>query len=112
MNVEEIKKIIIDQKEEIDEIFERERIIDRYAPTKKLANFLKYPNILAVLGVRRSSKSIYSILLLKGKSYGYLNFDDERLAGIETRDLNLVLQAFYELYGSNLLYFLTFGFLL
>jgi hypothetical protein len=104
MNVEELKKIITDQKEEINEIFEKEKIIDRCVPNEKLANVLKYPNILAILGVRRSGKSIYSTLFLKGKNYGYLNFDDERIAGIEARELNLFLQAFYELYGTDLEY--------
>ena len=104
MNVEELKKIIIDQREEIDGIFEKEKIIDRSVPNEKIVNFLKYPNILAILGARRSGKSIMSLLLLKGMNYGHLNFDDERLAGIEARDLNLVLQAFYELYGTDLEY--------
>jgi hypothetical protein len=106
MNIEEIKKIIADQKEEISEIFEKEKIIDRHVPNEKLADFLKHPNILTILGVRRSGKSIFSILLLKEKKYGYFNFDDERIAGIEAKELNLVLQAFYEMYGSDLEYFI------
>lgn len=105
MNVEELKMIITDQREEINEIFKKEKIIDRCAPNERLLSFLKHPNILAILGVRRSGKSIFSTLVLKGKNYGYLNFDDERLADIEANNLNLVLQAFYELYGTNLEYF-------
>lgn len=104
MNVEELKKIIIDQKEEINEIFEKEKIIDRCTPTEKLVKALRHPNILAILGIRRSGKSIFSTLLLEGKNYGYLNFDDERIAGIEARELNLVLQSFYELHGTDLEY--------
>ncbi len=45
-------------------------------------------------------------MLLKGKEYGYINFDDERLYGMDAADLNLVLQAFYELYGTELEYFM------
>lgn len=104
MNVEELKKIITDQKEEINEIFEKEKMIDRCVPSEKLVKALGYPNILAILGIRRSGKSIFSTLLLEGRNYGYLNFDDERIAGIEARELNLVLQAFYELYGTDLEY--------
>jgi len=32
--------------------------------------------------------------------FGYINFDDERLYGVKAKDLDLVLQAFYELYGD------------
>lgn len=97
MNLEEIKKVVTDQKKEIEEIFQRERIVERTAPTEKLLGALSHPNILAVLGVRRCGKSIFSHLLLNGKRYAYINFDDERLANVTTEDLNRVLQAFYEL---------------
>lgn len=97
MNLEGIKRVIVDQREEMEEIFRRERIVERIAPTEKLLRLLSHPNILAILGVRRCGKSIFSHLLLKGKRYGYINFDDERLANLTTEDLNRVLQAFYEL---------------
>jgi len=97
MNVDEIKRVVADQREELEEIFRRERIVERIAPTEKLLKALSHPNILAVLGVRRCGKSIFSHLLLKGKRYGYINFDDERLANLNTDDLDRVLQAFYEL---------------
>jgi len=101
MNLEEIKRIIVDQREEIKEIFEKENIIERQIPHKKLIDALKHPNILAILGVRRSGKSIFSLLLLKEKKFGYLNFDDERMAGMDAKDLNSCLQAFYELHGTD-----------
>lgn len=97
MNLEEIKRVVVDQREEIEEIFHREKIVERSAPTEKLLKVLSHPNILAILGVRRCGKSIFSHLLLKGKRCGYINFDDERLANLTAEDLNLVLQAFYEL---------------
>ena len=104
MNVEEIKRIIVAQKEEINDTFKREKIIDRIIPNQKLTQALNHPNILAILGIRRSGKSICSTLLLKDKAHGYLNFDDERIVDIKPEELNLILQAFYELYGSNLEY--------
>lgn len=104
MNVEELKRIITDQKEELDEILTREGIIDRHAPIGKLTGFIAHPNIVAILGIRRSGKSILSALLLRDLKYGHLNFDDERLAGFETKDLNNVLEAFYEMYGTDLEY--------
>ncbi|RLG56695.1 MAG: hypothetical protein DRN83_03435 [Hadesarchaea archaeon] len=101
METEELKRIVADQKSELEEKFRKEKIIQRekLGTAKK---FLKYPNILAVLGVRRCGKSIFSVLLAKemGKNFACVNFDDERLVGITAGDLNKVLQAFYELYGE------------
>ncbi len=99
METEVIKRVIESQRAEIEEKFKKERIIEReridYAE-----RFLKHPNILAILGVRRCGKSIFSILLAKRlcKNFAYINFDDERLAGIKAVDLDKILQAFYELY--------------
>ncbi len=104
MNVEEIKKIIIDQKEELTYIYKNEKIIDRQIPHEKLTTYLKHPNILTILGPRRCGKSIFSTMMYKDKKYGYINFDDERIANISTTDLNLVLQGFYELYGQDIEY--------
>lgn len=104
MNVEEIKRIVTAQKEEISETYEREKIINRLIPNEKLIQLFKHPNILAIIGVRRSGKSICSTLILQGKKYGYINFDDERIINIKPEELDQVLQAFYELYGSDLEY--------
>ena len=104
MNIEEIKKIITAQREEIKETFEREKIINRIIPNEKLLQFFNHPNILVILGVRRSGKSICSMLLFREKKFGYLNFDDERIIDIQPNELENVLQAFYELYGSDVDY--------
>ena len=104
LSIEELKKIVVSQREEMEEIFEKEKIIERKIDKNSLCRYLKYPNILAILGIRRSGKSILSHLLLKGKKYGYLNFDDERLAELNSKNLESVLQSFYELYGTDLEY--------
>jgi len=104
LTIEELKKIIVSQREEIEEIFEKEKIIERKIDKNYLCRYLKYPNILAILGIRRSGKSILSHLLLKGKKYGYINFDDERLTELNSKNLESVLQSFYELYGTDLEY--------
>lgn len=104
MNVEELKKIIKAQKEEINETFEREKIINRDTPDERLTGFLTHPNLLVILGVRMSGKSIFSTLLFKEKKCGYLNFDDERIIDFKSKELDLILQAFYELYGSDVEY--------
>lgn len=104
LGVEGIKRVVTTQKEEIEEIFEKERIIKREYGTDLGEKYLIHPNVLAILGVRRCGKSVFSLLLLKQKKYGYINFDDERMGGIVAEDLDSVLQAFYELYGSDIEY--------
>lgn len=101
MQIEILKQVIADQRSEMEKKFEKEQIVGR-EDAEYAKGFLKYPNILAVLGVRRSGKSIFSLLLSKQfkESTAYINFDDERLVGIRTEDLNKILQAFYELYGN------------
>lgn len=106
MNLEVIKQAIVDQKEDLDDFFRREKIINREVDTRKLQGFLRYPNVLVVTGPRRSGKSTLATMILKGKEYGYLNFDDERLAGFSAPDFNLALEAFYNLYGENTDYFI------
>ncbi|MCD6434678.1 MAG: AAA family ATPase, partial [Candidatus Diapherotrites archaeon] len=100
MNTEEIKKIITSQKEEIEEKFEKTKIIKREVEYKKLLSFLSAPNILAVLGLRRCGKSILSLQIFKEENFGYVNFDDERLSEFKTKDFEKLLNAFYELYGE------------
>jgi predicted AAA+ superfamily ATPase len=91
--------VVKEQREELEDIDSSERLIAR-ENLKDGYKFLKHPNILAVLGVRRCGKSIFSYLLAKGHDFGYINFDDERLLGVKAENLNKVLEAIYELYGD------------
>ncbi len=102
MDIEVLKRVIESQREEIDEKFAKEDILERDGLTTA-RKYLSYPNILVILGIRRSGKSIFSLLLsreLKQKT-AYINFVDERLISIKTEDLDKVMQAFYELYGET-----------
>jgi len=99
MNVAEIKRIIQEQEKERNEILKKERIIQRDLDTKKLKKFIKFPNILIILGIRRCGKSVLSWLLMKDEKYAYINFDDESLYGMKATDLNTVLKAFYQICG-------------
>jgi predicted AAA+ superfamily ATPase len=53
-----------------------------------------------ITGVRRSGKSTLAHRALSGTNYAYINFDDERLAGLDADNLNLVLEALYTVYGE------------
>ena len=101
MNKDLLKRIISDQQIETEAILEREKIIERERTSDAL-RFISHPNVLAVLGPRRCGKSVFSLLLsrqLEGP-FAYINFDDERLIGTSTSDLDSILQAFYQIHGD------------
>ena len=99
MQLQEIKEVIASQREEIEERFEKTKIIEREIDKEMLKGFLKYPNVLAILGVRRCGKSTLSSQLLRNQEYGYINFDDERIIDFDVKDFDKVMEVFYELYG-------------
>ena len=96
VNLEDIKAVLREQREEAERLMSSGRIIQRDVPDLLL--LLSIPNVLAVLGVRRSGKSTLSLLLLKGKNFAYVNFDDERFRGF--RELSKLEEAIYSLYGD------------
>lgn len=55
-----------------------------------------------VIGVRRSGKSTlcYQALQKGGTNYAYVDFDDERLAKMQSEQLNDVLEVLYKIYGN------------
>ena len=59
-----------------------------------------------VIGVRRSGKSTlcHKVLLQNKIKYGYVNFDDDRLAKLQVEDLNTVLSCIYQVYGTDIQY--------
>lgn len=94
MNIEAIKTIVREQEEELRRLFLSKRIIEREI------NIPLDSNITVITGVRRAGKTTLAHLLLSKKEYCYINFDDERLYGLEASELNDVLEAFYQLYDS------------
>lgn len=97
MNVEELKRVVKDQKDLLEEKLTR-NYVSRETPD--LLKYLTIPNVLAILGVRRSGKSTLSILLLRGKKFSYVNFDDESLQGVKPSELRNLEQAIYEIYSE------------
>ena len=95
----ELQSIIKEQRIELERIEREERIIERDR-LKEAKSYLSHPNIVVITGIRRCGKSVFSYLMDKGTKFAYINFDDERLAGLKTEELDKVLQAFYEMYGD------------
>ena len=63
---------------------------------------LDSPQAQVVIGVRRSGKSTLCMQVLTGAGvkFAYADFDDERLAGLGTSQLNDVLEVLYKIYGD------------
>ena len=98
MKISDIEKVLLEQQDEL-EALEGEVLIHR--PEEDLIN-LKSKLAQVVIGVRRSGKSTlcFNALRKAGVHYAYANFDDERLEGLETKDLDNVLQTLYKIYGK------------
>ena len=98
MKLVDIEKVLLEQQDEL-EVLEGEVLIHR--PEEDLIN-LKSKLVQVVIGVRRSGKSTlcFNALQKAGVQYAYANFDDERLAGLGTDDLDNVLQTLYKIYGK------------
>ncbi len=94
-----IYRVILDQREElpflVEDSFVYRKETDLISLDTKLAQ--------VVIGVRRSGKSSLCHMALRkaGVNYGYVNFDDDRLADLTVKDLNNVLEGIYRVYGNN-----------
>jgi len=106
MNTEQLKKIIIDQRVEIDNKIEKGNFIDRDFDLNKIKKYLSAPNIVIISGVRRCGKSTFAVLAMQGQNFAHMNFDDNELDGFTKGDFPKLLDAFYELYGEDLEYIL------
>ena len=93
-----IEYVLPEQQEELKERVEEqlchrkeERLVD-----------LKSSQAQCVIGVRRSGKSTmcYQALQDSGLKYAYVDFDDERLEGMGSGQLNDVLEVLYMIYGN------------
>lgn len=91
-------KILSDQKEELD-AFELNALVIR-KEEKEISLDSKLAQV--VIGMRRSGKSTLCLqrLLRSGVNFAYVNFDDERLSGLKSEQLDDVLQALFRLNGA------------
>lgn len=91
-----MRAVILNQRKERDELLER-RYMERktkFNPDELLANNL----IKLVSGPRRVGKSTYALLMLKGKNFAYLNFDDDQLLAMWEEET--VMQMLDEVYPN------------
>ena len=87
--------------------------IPRYELVARSFHFVEGCNYVFV-GIRRAGKSFLLYqriqqLLAQGKGWNemlYINFEDERLMGMTSADLNLLLEVHLEMYGARPMLFL------
>ena len=86
-----MEQILTEQQEEIG-LRSEERLCKR--EESKLID-LDSPQAQVVIGVRRSGKSTlcYQALHNAGVKFAYVDFDDERLMGLQASDLNDILEV-------------------
>ncbi len=96
MDEQIIREIIINQKEESKEMLRG--VIKRQIPD--LSIYIRNPNILTVMGIRRCGKSTLALCLVNNIKAAYVNFDDERLINITSDNLNTLLEIIYSVYGN------------
>jgi len=56
--------------------------------------------IKVVLGPRRAGKSVFSLVLLKGRPFMYFNFDDEVLLGVDGINTDELMKELHAAYGQ------------
>lgn len=97
-----ILQVLAEQKEEVKNYRNQ-----KWVPRKEEQLF-EFDSTLAqvVIGVRRCGKSTicHKVLKDRGIVYAYVNLDDDRLANLQTDDLNMVLSCVYQLYGTGVQY--------
>ena len=94
-----MRQIVLSQRKERDGLLEKAYLLRDYQ--KEAEKFLASPLIKLITGPRRAGKSVLTLLLLKGKNFAYLNFDDEQL--LEKFNEDAVMQALAEVYPGCLM---------
>lgn len=93
-NGQNMRNIVLAQRNERNRLLEKEYITRDYQTGA--TSFLNSSLIKLVTGPRRAGKSVLTLLLLRGKNFAYLNFDDERL--LDNFDEDGVMQVLGEIY--------------
>lgn len=89
-----MKTTILNQRSERDELMSRphQQRHTKYDADKLLQN----PLIKLITGPRRVGKSVFALLMLQGKNFAYLNFDDNQL--LEKWEEDLAMSALDDVY--------------
>lgn len=95
-----MRMILLGQNDEKDILIESDQLIAR-EDIERSASLLGSDAIKVIFGVRRSGKSTLAHQFLADKEYAYINFDDERLVGIDRYDLDRLFQIAKGIAGGS-----------
>ena len=90
-----LKDIVLVQKRELED-----RLQERYVERRLSVSWQLGDDLIKVItGPRRAGKSFFAVhLIQQAGSYGYVNFDDERLTA--AADLDEIVSAINDVYGN------------
>jgi predicted AAA+ superfamily ATPase len=98
----DIRRILVDQRRELEEKLKTKKIVKREFE-EKAKEFINSKLIKVITGIRRCGKSFFTSLLLKDLNFAYVNFDERVLLSIEPEKIfSIVL----EIYGDVKILFL------
>lgn len=89
-----MKTIILNQRAERDELMSRP--YQQRHTQYNVEELLQNPLIKLITGPRRVGKSVFALLMLQGKNFAYLNFDDNQL--LEKWDEGLAMSSLDDVY--------------
>lgn len=89
-----MKTIILSQRAERDELMGRP--YQQRHVSYDVDTLLQSPLIKLITGPRRAGKSVFALLMLHGRNFAYLNFDDNRL--LENWNEDLAMAALEDVY--------------
>jgi len=102
MEIQDLKRIIINQKEEIEKIDNtvKRDILD------DILHWFKDNRVMILTGIRRCGKSTILKQIMKNKdNYCYVNFEDERFLDFKAQDFEKLNEILIEIYGPPMIYF-------
>jgi len=91
-----MNNIILNQKAERDELMARP--YQQRHTSHDVEAILANPLIKLITGPRRVGKSVFALLMLQGRNFAYLNFDDGRL--LDNWDEDLVMSVLDDVYSG------------
>jgi predicted AAA+ superfamily ATPase len=106
MDVDVLKRVLLDQKKEMQDILQTSQLIPRELDAKSLLEAISIPNIIVILGIRRCGKSTFTLMHIQAivTKFTYFDFTDERLTSFSTKDLNDIILVSEQLWGTQHLY--------
>ncbi len=93
-----LKDIVLKQKSEKERLLSLPYI--KRAKSVEAKKWMDSDLIKVVLGPRRAGKSVFSLMLLSGRSFMYFNFDDEGILEQSAFDYDELMRQLHSAYGD------------